>query len=247
MGSTMRFPSLLSIASTIALSFTLAACGDDPSIVASWREMPNALDEDPRPVAERENWTFKDDGTVALSDDDETLNGTYTLEGDRLKMTLVEGGDSESIEATVIVTEDRFLFAAITPDGDVDGAVGSWTGDVVMGTDRIGLTLNLRADGTGDYIRSENGGAPESFTGTWREQGESLEFSFEYEPDFTVSFQIFRVGEEGMGGPLFEKAPDQAARIAVGGRAPSSSASIASPLSWSALKPAAYFIRPTSE
>lgn len=243
----MRFPSLLTIASTIALSFTLAACGDDPSIVASWREMPNALDEDPRPVEERERWTFKEDGTVALTDDDQTLNGTYTLDGDRLKMTVVEEGDSESIEATVVVTDDRFLFAALTPSGDVDGAVGSWTGDVVIGTERIALTLNLRADGTGDYIRTEAGEQPESFTGSWREQGDSLEFSFSPEPDFTINFQLFRVGEEGLGGPLFEKAPDQAARIAVAGRAPSSSASIASPLSWSALRPAAYFISPTSE
>lgn len=243
----MRFPSLLTIASTLALSLTLAACGDDPSIVASWREMPNALDEDPTPVEDREGWVFREDGTMSVTEGDDVLTGTYTLDGDRLKMTVVEGGERDTIESTVVLTDERLLFGALTPDGDVDGAVGNWSGDVVVGEDRIALTMKLRADGTGDYSFAENGEQPAVYTGTWREQGEALAFTFVPEPDFTVTFRLFRVGEEGLGGPLFEKAPDQAARIAAGGRAPSSSASIASPLSWSALRPAAYFINPTSE
>lgn len=202
----MRLPSILSLASLLSLSLSLAACGDDPSIVGAWRELPNAFDDEPPTIAEREGWQFKDDGTVMLTGDGDDTAGTYTLDGDRLSITVPEDdGDTSSVSATVVITENRLLFGALTPSGDVDGAVGSWVGDVAFDGRVATMEMELRADGTGDFTRREGTEDPEEYSGTWTEQGESLRFSFQPEPDFTVNFRLFRVGEEGLGGPLFEK------------------------------------------
>jgi hypothetical protein len=201
----MRHP-LIAMASALALSLTLVACGgDDDAIVGAWRALPNAFDDEPPSVADRQHWEFKDDGTITARDSDETVTGTYTLEGDRLRLVITEDGDTSTIESMVVVTGDRLMFGALTPEGAVDGAVGRWSGYLSIDGSAVELTMDLRADRTGDFTQVEGTAAPETYTGTWEEQGEALRYSFEPEPNFTVNYQLFRVGEEGIGGPLFER------------------------------------------
>lgn len=194
----MRLPSItLFIASSLSLA--LAACGDDPSIVATWRELPNALADEIPPVAERTVWTFGDDGTVSMVEDGVTSAATYTLDGDALTLTVVDPNETLTIETTVLVGDDELVYGAIFPEGAVDGAVGTWGGDTTVNDRASRTTLTVRADQTAHMVQV-SGTDPETILdGTWAESGDSMMFTFMTDPQTTQRTWVHRQGEEAMG------------------------------------------------
>ena len=198
----MRLPSItLAIASSLGLglSLSLAACGgDDPSIIASWREVPNALAEEV-PVADRTVWTFGEDGVLTVRDGGDAETLAYELEGDRLIMRITNPNDPFKLEVGVQVGDDTLIYGTLFPTGAVDGAVGTWIGEVEIDDVPGSTTLTIRVDGTVRITSSRAGGDPSVLEGTWAERDSSLMFSFMTDPQTEQRMWVHRQGEDSLG------------------------------------------------
>jgi hypothetical protein len=178
----------------VALVFLVAACGgsgggEDPSIVGSWRELPNAFVED-----DLQTITFTDDGTHRVDGVDE---GSWAAEGETL---IVTGEDGAWVrELGYLVEGDRLVFGTLHPVGEVDGALGVWEGSFSLDGDGYTVIVSLRGDGTATY---QNDGVGTAFDVTteasWQEEGESLQLQFS-DDQGTVYFEFHRLGEEALG------------------------------------------------
>ncbi len=161
----------------------LAACGGGSGllggdVVGQWRELPNATDDAPPPVAERELFEFAADGTFVerAGEQGDPSTGTFTTDGGQLTITEDDTGDTSSLP--YLATSDRFVFGALVPDGTVDGFVGTWTA-VTHSQDGDGMTtLVLDADATA-HSESVFGTEVQAFDGTWRSVGDDLELDLD--------------------------------------------------------------------
>jgi hypothetical protein len=202
----MRTPSiirLLAIPALLASSLALAACGDDPSIVASWRELPNALAEEQPAIADRTVWTFGDDGVLTMKEGEDTSTGTYTIDGERLTLTVQDGppDDQETLvmESDVVVTDDRLLYGALFPAGEVDGPVGTWKASTSINGRPINSTLTVVAAHTTTYHQVVGTEPATDLTGTWAQSGDSLMFTYQFDANTTATMRAHLLGEEAMG------------------------------------------------
>ena len=190
----MRLPSI-----ALVLVFALAACGDDPSIVASWREVPNTLATEIPPVAERTVWTFGDDGTLTMLENGDSSTAAYTIDGDDLTLTVVEPGETLTIQVDVIVGEDQLLYGAIYPQSEVDGAVGTWRGDFTINGRASHTILTVRADQTVTQAQTVGTDPEVVWEGTWAESGDSLMFTFMPDAQTTLRMRSHRMDEKALG------------------------------------------------
>jgi hypothetical protein len=198
----MRTPSIMILlASSVLLS--LAACGDDPSIVATWRELPNAFDEEPTPEAERATWTFGEDGIVTHVENGDTETATYTIDGDRLTLSISDADETIVVETRIVLTDDRLVYGALFPDGEVDGPVGQWHATSKANEDVIDTRLIMRADRTA-VLSQKLGDDPETVfdTGTWEQQGDSMRLVFTTGSGSTLTTRMHLLDGEAVGSML---------------------------------------------
>lgn len=177
----------------VLLAAAGCAGGDDPSVVGEWRVIDNAFVADGGVVVGPSVWTFRDDGTLAL---DDVEGSTYEIEGDRIVAHLGDGTTEPWVlETGFVVTEDRLLLAALFPEGDADGAVGTWSG-VWRSNDEVEhVSLTLDGDGAATCDQGAERGA-----GTWKEDGESLLLELDVGDKYW-----FRLDERGIGDWLAER------------------------------------------
>ncbi|MEJ7600633.1 MAG: hypothetical protein WKG01_22190 [Kofleriaceae bacterium] len=178
------------------LILSLVGCKDDPTalggdVVGTWRELPNATDDDPPEIAERQLLEFTSSGTVIETENDVSEMSTYDAGDGMLTMTADDGA---SVALPYLATSNRLVIGALVPDGDQDGFVGTWTGNSSAAGESIDLTIKLDASMTAqvDYDRSVS--EDDSYTGTWRAIGDDLEVTFMVEV-FTVHMRATRVGD----------------------------------------------------
>jgi hypothetical protein len=205
----------MSIRQCIVLSsaVVLAACGGDAGdndpgqLVGTWRALPSGLNEG-EPVESRDQMVIGADGSVQFIEaGDPPETGTYTADGRDITITAGE----ETIRMQYVVTADRFMFGALTPDGDVDGIVGTWAGDARRNTEDISLVVDVRADGTVTYERDSSdpsGEGDETLEGTWRQDPLDFVMTFEIPSEggsFTVNLHFMELPGRAIGGPLFER------------------------------------------
>ena len=200
------------LCTVLSCAAMLAACGGDgggndpDQLVGTWRAMPNGLNSED-PIETRDRMVLGADGTAQFIETDETETGTYTA--DDRDITITAG--AETIRMQYVVTEDRFMFGALTPDGDVDGLVGTWAGDARRNTEDISLVVEIRADGTVTYERDSSdpsGDGDELLEGTWREDPLDFVMTFEIPTEsgsITANLHFQVLPDRAMGGPLFER------------------------------------------
>ena len=130
----------------ISLSFAVAlvtACGGDggngEELVGTWTGASFF-----GPVS----MTFDADGTVDLSSDGGAATGTWETDGDRLTLVGLPF-DSQRVTSRYVIAGDSFMFASLSPDGDVDGVVGTWHGETIEDDVTRATTLELANGGTG--------------------------------------------------------------------------------------------------
>lgn len=205
----VRSRNSLVLSSSLVLA---AACGGDPGndpdqLVGTWREIPSLVDGDV-PLEERDRLIVGADGSYQVVEPDGVQTGTYTA--DDRDITLSEGG--ETITMQYVVTDDRLLVGALTPDGDVDGLVGTWAGTAQRGDEHISLVLELRADETARYERDSSdptGDGDEVLEGTWRRDGGDLVTTYEIPSQsggtITVNLHMQEIPGRALGSPLFER------------------------------------------
>jgi hypothetical protein len=170
---------------------TPACASDEPSVVGEWRVMENALAGDTLVVGP-DRYAFRDDGTLLF---DGEVAGRYQTESDRMEIVFTGGEQDLVIAGGFVVTDDRLLLGVSFPDGEVDGAVGTWVGDFSIDGDREQQILDLTAGGE---VTVTEDGAPSS--GTWEEDGESLRLTF---PSHSELW--FRLDERGIGDVMLER------------------------------------------
>jgi hypothetical protein len=205
-------PSRLSFVLVLSSAAALAACGSDGAgndpdqLIGTWRELPNGINAED-PIESRDRMVFTADGSVQIIESDGPEVGTYTA--DDRDVTLSSGEDTYRVQ--YVVTEDRFMFGALTPDGDVDGLVGTWAGDARLNDVDISLVAELRADGTVTYERDSSdpsGAGDEVLEGTWRQDPLDLVMTFEIPSEngtFTANLHFQELPGRAIGGPLFER------------------------------------------
>jgi hypothetical protein len=186
--------------SLIAFWF-VAACsgGEDSSIVATWREVPNAftVPEDQELMV----WTFAEDGSYERVENGDTERGFYELADGFLLLREEEEGDP-AFEATYLLDGDHLLWAAMLPVDEVVGAVGTWEGTVALAGSRYTITYQLRDDGTGSVAYDREVGEDQTLDGTWEEDGTSFRFTHEPEENVTVDLLGHRLDELALGSML---------------------------------------------
>jgi hypothetical protein len=92
--------------------------------------------------------TFDADGTIEMSADGEIATGTWEADGERLTL---EGlpFDAQRMTSRYTVDGDLFMFASLAPDGETDGVVGTWQGEITEDDVTRATTLELATGGTG--------------------------------------------------------------------------------------------------
>jgi len=170
---------------------TAACASDEPSVVGEWRTMENAFAEDTIVVGP-DRYAFGDDGTLTIDGEEA---GRYELDGDRMQLIFTTDEEDLVLAGGFVVTDDRLLLGAHFPEGDVDGAVGTWVGDFMIDGDREQQSIGLAAGG--DLTVTENG---DPTSGTWEEDGESLRLTFGDYDDLW-----FRLDERGIGDVMLER------------------------------------------
>src|SRR5690349_19948941 len=124
--------------------FFLAGCpgpsGDD--LVGTWQQVQTANDD----PTDRETLTINDDGSYSRADTTGTLDtGTYDVDGDRVTIHASANGETHEIEEGYVVVGDQLAVGTLTPDGDVDGLVGSWHGELHQDGGTTTLDFDLHA------------------------------------------------------------------------------------------------------
>lgn len=175
-----------------------------PSLIGSWRELPNAASSDPKTAAELELWAFNADATFAMDADPFHTRGTYTLTGDELSIITGLASDPYIYVTPFRVTATHLVLGVMTPVGTPTGVVGTWTGRTV--TDGVGLTLTitLAADHTLEYIAdSDDPDFDLNRRGTWRAVGDDLELLVALSQ--SSSYNLFVTHHDGVLGELLER------------------------------------------
>lgn len=181
---------------SVALLVTAASCAsDDQPVTGTWRVLPNAFADEGDLVVGPDEWTFRDDGTLTASSSDDSAEGRFEIAGDRLFVSLAADGDTFELETGFVRTPERLLMGVLFPEGEVDGALGAWSDHAVINGRESHRSLVLDAEGS---AVSETDG--ESDTGTWAEDGESIELRFDSHTE-----HWFRIGEQGIGDILLKK------------------------------------------
>jgi hypothetical protein len=155
-------------------SLVLAAGCPGPSnddLVGTWQQVQTANDD---PV-DRETLVLNDDGTYSRADTSGTLDtGTFDTDGDRVTIHANANGEQHEIEEGFVVAGDQLAVGTLTPDGDVDGLVGSWHGELHQDGATTTLDFDLHADSSMHYHADSTSEGATDLDGTWRDEGGDL-------------------------------------------------------------------------
>lgn len=162
----MRYLPILSL-------LLLAACPgpSNDDLVGTWQQVQTANDD---PV-DRETLVLNDDGTYSRADTTGTLDtGTFDIDGDRVTIHADANGEQHVIEEGFVVIGDQLAVGTLTPDGAVDGLVGSWHGELHQDGDTTTLDFALHADSSMHYHANSTSDGETDLDGTWRDEGGDL-------------------------------------------------------------------------
>lgn len=135
----MPSASLLRCSVAFALGIPIVACSDGdgvapdafpavPSVVGTWRRIPNQLDAHPPPaLPARPQLVYEIDGTLTFREVVRTRVYDYVIEADGTITATDRGDGTPHVETYQYrVSGDRYIDNVMTPQGMVVGAVGTW-------------------------------------------------------------------------------------------------------------------------
>jgi hypothetical protein len=150
--------------------------------------------------------TFHADGTVDHSADGDVASGTWETDGDRLTLEGLPFG-AQRVTSRYVVDGDRFIFASLLPDGDVDGVVGSWDGDITEDDVTRATTLELASGGTGHItFDGESPGTVVDADLTWELDPGLLRLEWQNTDNTSTARTYFAIPDVAIGGLLLQRA-----------------------------------------
>lgn len=183
----------------------LAGCPGPSSddLVGTWQQVQTANDD----PSERETLTINDDGTYSRADTATTLDtGTYDVDGDRVTIHADAFGEHHDIEEGFVVIGDQLAVGTLTPDGSVDGLVGSWHGDLHQDGGTTTLDFDLHADGSLDYHANSTEDGELTLSGTWRDEAGDLILTVTYQGVTADLYGKYILGE-ALADKLYQRQP----------------------------------------
>lgn len=187
----------------MSLSFAVAlvACGGDggngEELIGTWTGASFS-----GPVS----MTFDADGTVDLSADGDVASGTWEADGDRLTLEDLPF-DAQRVTSRYVIDGDRFMFASLSPDGDVVGVVGTWHGDTTEDDVTRATTLELADGGTGHItFDDEPPGTVVDADLTWELDPGLLRLDWQNTDNTSTARTYFAIPDVAIGGLLLQRA-----------------------------------------
>lgn len=197
---------LLSLPFLLLPVVAAGGCSSDESprdhVPGTWQDLD---DETGEPIGTVE---LTDDGTFSSTsddgDDDNDLTGTWEATDEEMTLSFERDGEAVTMRLTYHADGDVLLAPALLPDGEVDGVVGSWRGELSTASagesDATVETLELDEDGGAVRSSADDGEPVETDTGSWRQadggwleiaarngQGQEEEMRFFAVPDAAIA------------------------------------------------------------
>lgn len=195
---------LFSMFSSVTACSTSDTTFDPPeALLGRWQ----AHGGDGRLLAEQ---TYNADGTAVILDAPGRDRREVTYVADEREITLDGSGPDDVLTQrfTYFAGDDRFAAWALLPEGETDGAVGTWHGEwqdtSERGTESHDARLTVRADGTASHVHvvDEPGGHTSRYVldGRWKIVGDKLTLvgprgkagrTWDYIPDQVIGVRVF--------------------------------------------------------
>jgi hypothetical protein len=149
--------------------------GSDPEdLVGTWHQVAGPNDT----ADELETLAIAANGTYTRSDASGLLDtGTYDADSERVTIHATANGEEHEIDQGYLIDGDQLGVGALFPDGDVDGVVGAWHGELTQDAESIVVDVELSADGSAEYHAVSTAQGQVDFTGTWAVTGTDVGIS----------------------------------------------------------------------
>jgi len=179
--------------------------GSDPDdLVGTWRQVPGPNDD----VSDLETLTIAADGTYSRTDPGGLLDsGTYDADSERVTIHASANGEDHTIDQGYLIAGDQLAVGTLLPDGDVDGMVGAWHGEIHQDAESIAVDLELRADNTATYHADTTEDGIIDFTGTWTASNSDVIITWPVSPTMSVNLYAKSIAGVAIADKLYQRAP----------------------------------------
>jgi hypothetical protein len=179
--------------------------GSDPAdLVGTWREIQGANDD----PSDRETLTINADGTYSRADVSGPRDtGTYDADSDRVMIQASFNGEDHTFDQGYLIAGDQLAVGTLSPEGDVDGLVGVWHGEIHQDGESIVVDVDLRADGTATYHATSTEEGPIDFTGTWAASGVDVIITWPIDENSSVNIGAKYIAGKAIADKLYQRQP----------------------------------------